>query len=123
VEDPIEVSPQAAVEALLEDHLAVPAREGRLAEQHEGPPGEGDRAVAGDPPRMGEAEDRLGRAVRRERPPGRLGVRRGDREAGVVARQVRLKDLVGVVPGGRPGQAQLDPETVLERPLVLQRRL
>ena len=63
---------------------------------------------------MPEGED--GVEVERgvERPPGWLGLARGDGEAGVEARQEALDQGLRLGDGGGPGEPQLGHESVLE---------
>lgn len=61
-----------------------------------------------------EGADALKVAVGRGRPPGRLRVRRGLREAGIVAREKSVEDALGLREGTRLGEPELDDEAILQ---------
>jgi hypothetical protein len=109
--------PEAAIETLLEhDRAAGPAATAGLAGECEGVARPADRRVVGDPARVVKAEDGRGADAVGDRPPGRLGLGCGDREALVVADEEARQEGVGRLDRRDPRESELGDEPVLECP-------
>ena len=61
-----------------------------------------------------EGADAVEVSLGRGRPPGRLRVRRGLREAGIVAWEKSVEDALGLREGTRLGEPELDDEAILQ---------